>query len=383
MTVTERVMQLGDWSLVLHPDTPKAVRRLIDGFAHVVIMPTLVAEVDMSDAQLANARYTGVITRPGPYYRIGGHGLAFWLGTDSRAYGNGIPANAFTNWVVPAATPFGSAISAAVGNCGLSVGTTTDPSGGAYYPEGTSYHYAKHRVVLDAVCRWYDAEWRIRPNGAVDAARYDTLYGAPSTVVTRRPGGRAINRVGIEALVDAAADLWHHATRVVIRGQTTVGAYGSTSSVYRNFGLQWLSAVAEEDATDLDGDLDVAAQRLHGTLAHAQQTVTVTSETYDFAGVVPAGSRIYVYDPDVGVMADLTLAANSVEWQGEHIKPLTFRAMAVTWPVEDGMSVFVRRVTGAGAFGTAEYVDLTPYVVRESGPTRVEVGYDVSLMWRR
>lgn len=382
MTVTERVMQLGDWSLVLQPDTPKSVRDLIDGFGHVVVMPVPVDVVDMSDAQLANARFTGVITRPGPYYRIGGHSLAFWLGTDQRAYGNGIAANAFTNWVVPAATPFASAISAAVGNCGLTVGTTTDPSGGSYYPEGTSYHYAKHRVVLDAVCRWYDAEWRINPDGSVDAARYDTLYGTPTTVVTRRGGGRAIGGVGIEALIDAQSDLWDYASRVVIRGQTQVGQYGSTSSVYRNFGLQWLSAVAEQDASDLDGDLDVAAQRLHGTLQHAHQTVTVTSNQYDFAGVVPAGSRIYAYDPDVGVVAEPTIAANSVEWQGEHIKPLTFRAMSVTWPIEESMSVFVRRVTGGGASGTAEYLDLTPWVVPESGDTQVEVGYDVSLMWQ-
>lgn len=381
--ITERTMQLGDWSLVLHPDTPKAVRNLIDGFATIVIMPTLVAEVDMSDAMLASARYAGVITRPGPYFRIGGYGLAFWLGTDSRAYGNGIPARAFTNWLVPAAVPFGSAIFAAIDDCGLDVGTTTDPSGGAYYPEGTSYHYAKHRVVLDAVCRWYDAEWRVNPDFTVDAARYDTLYGPPTNVVTRRPGGRAINGAGIEALIYAQADLWNYASRVVIRGQRTVGAYGLTSAVYRNPGTQWLSAVAEEDATDLDGDLDVAAQRLHGTLQHAHRTVTVTSETYDFAGVIPCGSRIYVYDPDNGVLAEPTVAANSVEWQGEHIKPLAFRALSVTWPVEDGMSVFVRRITGTGAFGTPEYVDLTPYVVRESGATRVEVGYDVSLMWRR
>ncbi len=381
--ITERVMQLGDWSLTLHPDTPKAVRDLIVGWSMLVVMPTPLDVADMNDAQLANARYAGIVTRPGPYFRIGGHGLAMLLGTDQRAYGNGIPARAFTHWLVPAAVPFASAIFAAIDDCGLDVGTTTDPSGGTYYPAGISYHYAKHRTVLDAVCRFYDAEWRVNPNLTVDAARYDVLYGPPTVVVTRRPGGRAIGGTGIEALLDAQADLWDYASRVVIRGQTTVGAYGPTSAVYRNPGTQWLSAVAEEDATDLDGDLDVAAQRLHGTLQHAHQTVTVSSDVYDFGEYVPAGSRIYVYDPDVGILSEPTIAANAVEWDGEMIKPLTFRALSVSWPLEDGPAVFIRRITGAGAFGTPEYVDLSPYVIRESGATRVEIGYDVSLMWRR
>lgn len=389
MTVTERVMQLGDWNLTLRPDTPKMVRDKIKGFGHIVVMPALVDAVDMSDAQLANARYTGVITRPGPYYRIGGHGLAMWLGTTDRAYGRLLAANAFVNAIMPSGVAFGTAVSTAISGCGLSVGTTTDPSGGTYFAAGTAWHYAKHRVALDAVCRFYNAEWRINPDGTLDAAAYDTLYPAPTTVVTRRPGGRVIGGVGVEALVDAASDLWEFASRVVLRGQTNVGAYGAEATVptdaggvYRAFDGYKLVAVAEQDAADLDGDLTFAATRLLPTLAHPHRTVTITTEAYDFAGDVPAGSRIYVYDPDNGVLTDPTLSSNAVEWQGEAIKPMSFRALGVTWPVEEGMSVFVRRHTGTSLFaGDLEYVDLTPFVQYETGSTKVEVGYDVSLTW--
>jgi hypothetical protein len=377
--ITERALAPGDWQLTLRPDTPLEIRQKIVGFGQIVVMPTIVAEQDMSDDQLENARYAGVIVQPGPYFRIGGHGLAMFLGTSDRAYGSGIAANAFTNIVFPASSSFTSAITSAVGNCGLSVGTLTDPSGGTYY--NGAYHYAKHRTVLDAVCRFYDAEWRINPDGSVDAAAFDTLYPAPTTVVTRRPGGRVIGGVGIEALIDASADLWKYASRVVLRGQTQTGAYGGVSSEYRAFDGQWLSAVAEQDASDLDGDLDFAAALLAPKLAHPHRTVTVSTDAYDFAGDVAAGSRIYVYDPGAGVVDASTSTNNSVEWQGEHIKPMAFRALAVTWPVRDGMSVYVRRYTGSGVTGTVEYVDLTPHFQPETGATRIDVGYHTSQIW--
>lgn len=373
-------MALGDWQLTLRPDTPLEVRQKIDGFGQIVVMPTVVAQQDMSDAQLANARYTGVITRPGPYYRIGGHGLAMLLGTSDRRYGAAASASAYTHAIMPAASTFATAVFVAVDGSGLDVGTTTDPSGGTYFVG--SFWYTPHRVVLDAVCKFYDAEWRVNPDGTVDAARYDTLYGAPTTVVTRRPGGRVIGGVGVEALIDAEADLWNYASRIVLRGRTTSAGYGDASSTYRAFDGRWLAAVAEQDAPDLEGDLSFAAQRLLPTLSHPFRTVTVSTDAYDFAGDVAAGSRIYVYDPDLGVLDASTGTTNSVEWQGEHIKPMTFRALAVSWPVQAGMSVFVRRFTGTGVTGTLDYVDLTPYVIPEAGATRVDVGYDVSLMWK-
>lgn len=215
--IQEMVMAVGTWDLQFRPDTPKAVRDLVTPFSHVCVFPTrqtgLLASGDVlndteSGALLDLARYVGVVTRPGPFYRIGGHGLGFWLGTGDRTYfdGGGVPGTTLPRlFMSPVSRTLEDYVSLAADSTGLSLGTVTDPTGGL--GSTTSLQWMSKREVLDMACRHYDVEWRINTDGTIDAGTYSALWGGtPSVVVSRAYAGKQPTYTGLRADVDATVD---------------------------------------------------------------------------------------------------------------------------------------------------------------------------------
>ena len=67
MSVTERVMAVGQWSLRLRPDCPYDIRAGILPFSSIIVLPQWLPLGGLSDTQMmASARYHGVVRRPGP-----------------------------------------------------------------------------------------------------------------------------------------------------------------------------------------------------------------------------------------------------------------------------------------------------------------------------
>ena len=80
MSVTERVMAAGEWSLELVEDTPRRVLEAIDievsGFGQLVILPSWLDPRNHTDATLLGlARYTGLFRKQDGDFRLGGPDL--------------------------------------------------------------------------------------------------------------------------------------------------------------------------------------------------------------------------------------------------------------------------------------------------------------------
>ena len=93
MSVTERVMAAGEWSLQLVEDTPRRVMEAIDievaGFGQLVILPSRLDPRNHTDAgMLSCARYTGLFRKQEGDFRLSGPGLPILLG-DEDGKGDG------------------------------------------------------------------------------------------------------------------------------------------------------------------------------------------------------------------------------------------------------------------------------------------------------
>ena len=89
MSVTERVMAAGEWSLELVEDTPRRVLEAIDievsGFGQLVILPSRLDPRSHADATLLGlARYTGLFRKQDGDFRLGGPGLPILLGDEDN-----------------------------------------------------------------------------------------------------------------------------------------------------------------------------------------------------------------------------------------------------------------------------------------------------------
>lgn len=370
MTVTERVMGAGGWSIQLRSDTPVAVRDQIQiddrAFSHLIVTKTHVDPIALGDtAMLARARYTGVYrTQKQDSLVLGGCGLAFWLG-DEDGKGD-IPETAISltsgslpSWVT------------ALKPASLSAGTVTDPGGSLT----NSFILCSRRDALNSIMATFSTEWRINPNFTLDVGTAAVLYPAtPPAVIVRSRGesGREPNITGIEGSVGTERDVEDYATDVLLASQSADGvtditkaSSGATTYKDPQGNAVILKKVVGSYNVDTTATSGVAAAELD-RVSEVRQALTLSATTYDIAGDIQVGAPVYVYDP----LQNLTDTANEVPYRGRTIHPAISRVLGYTWPVKRGMGVYLRYWDGS-AFSWA---DLTPYVVFEAGSTTVEVG---------
>ena len=102
----------------------------------------------------------------------------------------------------------------------------------------------------------------------------------------------------------------------------------------------------------------------------------LTTDEYDINGVLEVGAPMYLYDPDLGL--EDQLAGPQVEWEGQTIQPLTVRCVSQRWPVRDGMGVYLRISQAPAEF---RYIDLTDYIVPETGATEIQTAANAPMLW--
>lgn len=385
--IHETLMAVGTWDLQFRPDTPKAVRDLVDPFSHICVFPTrqtgLLASGDVlndteSAALLGLARYVGVVTRPGPFYSIGGHGLGFWLGTGDRTYYDGGGAAGTTLprlYMTPVSRTLTDYVSLAADSTGLSLGTVTDPTGGL--GSTVSLQWMSKREVLDMACRHYDVEWRISPKGVIDAGTYSALWGdTPSVVVSRAFAGRQPSHNGLRANVDAAVDYWSHTDQVWVLGKDAFGEYAG-SSQYRSFrGRPMFAELVVEGVDVVRGRENAIASAYYQRWSQPDRILRISSDDFDVPGEVEVGAPFYLYDPDLGLQ-DL-VNGPQVEWEGQVIRPIIVRCVSMRWPVQDGMGIYLRVADSVSQF---RFIDLTEYFVPETGSTEIQTAANAPLLW--
>lgn len=364
--ITERLMKPGSFSVRLREDYPWSAGNAVDMLDHLVITPTRLDPISgFSDANiLANAIYTGVITRKPSPRIFEGYGLAWWLGTPNGA-GDLFEATSEQTQTMSA---WVSAILAY--SNGLTAGTLTN-TGLSSLTGAPSW--CTPREALDWVMRALGAEYRVNHDGTVDAAKSPDLFASasPTAVITRHEEGQDGDHRGLEgSLIVTAKDVDQYATSVVVVGQgagatvVTESAVGSTS--YKTFanGTPVLARFANAPSEASSPAASVAAAML-GQWNQVRRELSLTSRTHTVTRFVTPGDYVWVFDQ----LAELTDAANQIVYRGEVISPIKLRVYALTWPVQSGMGVYARR---SGA--TPTYTDLTDFVEWETGEVVWDVG---------
>ena len=370
MTVTERLMAPGQWSISLRNDTPISVRNKLVEFGHVVITSTWLDPYSMTDADLKNAaRYAGIVRRSrwstAGQYDLSGPGLAAWLGDEN---GKGRVSGVFaapTSLVAGTLTAWVTALIAPMLGVGSVVNTGTNVTWNS--------KWQTPRAALDYVCAIAGAEWRVNPDGTVDAGHVSTMWQVtPNDVIMRRAGAGNVALNGIEAgelATERDCSTW--TSYVVVlgpgEGDNVTSGTASIASPYKDFlgnTAEVASVVNAPSGPPSSGALATAANDQLTRNNTVLPQLSITSDVYDVGRYVRPGDNVYVWDPDLG-LTDPT--ATAVELREGTAQPMTLRCFAMTWAIERGMGVYYRDKNGA-------VTDLTDFVRWESSPTVWEIG---------
>jgi hypothetical protein len=360
VSITRRLMKPGAFTVQLKDGTPKSIMSAIDKFDHVVITRNRLLPIDAyTDANiLAQAQYSGPIESLSRTAKtLEGFDLSYWLGTpDGRGDLLDVPvtrtAGTLSQWagdLIPSSLSTGT-----ITNTGTSTLTNT-------------YQWVTRREAFDAMCRAVGAEWRVNPDGTVDAALATTLFtsATPEIIITRRPQGPDGALRGIEvANITTNESAATYITKAIVVGDALELGSATGSTTYKDF---------RNNNVVMEGLVNAPAEEAPSAVATAvlaernaiRRELTLTSRGYNITRFVEPGDWAYVWDEE----ASLVDQANQVIYNGELITPIKLRVYAVTFPVQEGVGVYVRR---SGA--TPTYTDVTDWVEWENGDVRWEVG---------
>lgn len=374
--IEERLVGSGSFEFSLQTETPFQIIDVCNletaAFAHVVVTPTRIDHraVDVTGL-LTAARYVGVYRRrSGDGLRLSGAGLSIWLGDeDDKGILTEVPVNStksFTDWV--------NAIVNVGGTYQLGNGLDVTPSSieaiaGSYRLRHVTGVTA--RTLLDSVCLKAGAEWYVDTTGVVWVGTPGWLWPStadPRVVVSRHGGSRDVNICGLHATgFDADEDVEDFSTDVHVHWVDDTEVWiESTSRPWDRFDgddALWARAI---DATEIADALNVEqiGQRELAKTDEIRRQLNLSVDAYDIGADVVPGDTIYVYDERAGYVG-----ATQLPYRGEILFPVEKRVYATTWPVQQGMGVYLL-VGGT----SGEVTDLTDWVAFEDGDTTIEVG---------
>ena len=403
--ITEHLMRPGSGSVRftghLPAGTARQIRDLVTGAGcHVVITAAPVPDGDVSDEfVLASAIYTGrVIGRPSRR-ELRVTGLSTWLDT--------YPAAAITRTGGTPTQWLGDLLTN-----GITTGTV---SGGSNVTRSFPAYAQTNREALDAVASLGGWEYDVRPDFTVDAGT-SVFTSPPRVVITDDDTGPADPvYVGLRGgLLDHGIDVAKVATHAYAVGADTkagrvVGSATQTVDLKTPAGgTPTIATVVNAPSETSSGNADDAADTFLITSASVTRTVKVSTATgaagstwrqvgsgkspqraanstaslalgatgvstdpsVSLTGqyvrrVVRPGDEVYLWDIEGGFV-DLD---NAIDYRGETIHPDLVRVVSMTWPIEQGLGVYVRSNAA-----TPTYIDVTSWVQFEAGDTFLSVG---------
>lgn len=367
MSVQEVVQGDGQWSLTLKEGTPgEILDRLQDWFCQLKIFSS---HVQPSEVPNLAPFFTGVLLdNPSPY-EISGVGPNWYLGSADAtgdqvgpifetAIGSGL--STLTHWVHAAADQAGLGY----GTIGATATTWTG-----------SLQYVTPRVLIDPWMRAGFAqalEYRVGPSLNLSVGLASEIYRNPGSgtisavIVKEDPSNTGVDPVGVYApqlnLDLSAEDLLR---RVVLK--RSGGTNGSSVGVwnYKNPAgstLQRVMYTVNEQVSSSDAS---------GYLSRIldQRKVLKKAITVSVGGDPPhgfiCGDWVWVFDPERGLWS----TSNDLQHGGRTIYPVAVRVMEMTWPVTEGLGVFLVNTHQGGGV-----TDLTNWVEWEDGDTTLTVG---------
>ena len=365
-------MGVGAWNLRLDEATPGHVinrLRVADaGRGHIVITPTWADLGNMNDAAaLALSRYTGVyLRREHATHTLSGYGVNAWLGEDDsvgRSTGGTTQTLSFPDWAAFVTPSY------------LGTGIRTAIPGNFKY----TYDPTTFRALADAVAARYNAAWHVTPDFKLNFGTYNDLFRNPAKAMVvrhRQDAGRDLNLRGIHGDLDMVEDIedWRWRNVYFYDGGSVIqdGGVADADVPFRgpDGSPAFVDQITTDGSTDNSTDAAALALALWRQTTGVRQELTLSSVEYDIGVDVAVGDNLYVYDPDRAIY-DLT---REVVYRGQRIHPAVIRCVGYTWPVREGMGVWFRRYRKVDSSWVLEWIDLTPYVLWESGDTTVEVG---------
>lgn len=379
MAVQEVLKALGSWEVKLVPNTPRDVLDRLDYFGHVAIVPGRLDPLQYGDNLLTTARYVGVLrTRtigddgrtnaPQDDLSVGGVGMAFWLGDED---GKG---DVFENAVEPASASFATAINMLLPASGAVTAGNIYSVPGQYTGK---HQYESPRSAIGYVCDTFSTlsvpvSWRVNGNATLDAGPDSNLFVTnPTCVIMAIASGEDMALRALPGSMDVTRDVEDYSTRVVLlaEGEGSSIATGSAdispATPYKDLHggtLKLTRLVSESDTATANAA--TRAQLALSQFTSTRNALTLSTADYDVHGSFVVGDRVWVYDPDSGLVDTTT----EITFRGLRINPLKLQVTEANWAVTAGYTVAYRAADGT-------WTDLTQYVEWESdGTNTVTVG---------
>ncbi|HET7329151.1 MAG TPA: hypothetical protein VFJ14_17910 [Nocardioidaceae bacterium] len=370
-------MANGRWSLQVVDDAPVSITdRLRDPFS---LLKVFAGRWPVPQISGVTPLYTGLWLRSSDRTSCEGAGPCILLG------GAGTPSNAAyyvsqgSAWgpyfAVPATATLDGWVSNIVGKNGIRKGTVGAVS-------GTHAIYANPTTARDWLDNWivpqFGVEYRVTPALKLDVGTIAQLYGTTAKAVVNVPGDSGPDPGSLPGLtasrLDAELDYTDWRNRVLNDWSdgTNVGRYdtGIPSGASAPFALPGGDVLEWAECHD-GAPSSSAAQTGAGWLlaAHLQPSRQIDVEVNDpdLGGIAPTlvGAYLDVYDP----RRNLYDLSNPVTHRGRLIYPAKVRCMGATWPIRQGMGVYLDD-TGNGGVIT----DITDYVAWEEPSLTLTVG---------
>ena len=404
--VTERHNAPGTFTVNLSENLPADIRRQLHltayddtskGYSWLVVTPQRVEPADFPAPAspsttphplLDVARYTGVLLETADRRtQLSGAGLLYLLGRDES---NGPIEGDFADM---AATDTAANLVEWLIDGGskpnvLAAGTiAVSPS---HLRAGTIHAAGPTMTIgdqLKTTRRWLSdisgvagrRSYRVRPTGELDWGTRTELWSIfPRVVVGRLPASDDPQWVTVRTQAVWSESVAEFAEKALTDPPGAGGHLATAGSIVDAFvspgrldDLQLQTQIAAEPG-ELPGDWDTRAQEILDAAASNQSVIAsedLTGEITPNTALEP-GEPIYLWDPEAGLV-DPT---NTIIYAGEEIHPIARYLAAVTWPIVEGMGVYLLWVDRS--FGNVQRIlDLTEYVEFNTNPeARLEVG---------
>jgi hypothetical protein len=371
--ITESLGALGKWDLTLRASTPREIRDQLQYFGHITVHTGRVQPELVGDGLLASSRYTGVLRGKGESdegFDLTGCGMEFWLGDEDD---KGVVIEDPLTFTAETYTQTVRDLLAL---------TTSVTEGTFHAVTGTftnTFQYMVLRKAIGFVTSTGGIEYRVNGDASMDLGLVSDLYVTdPKCFVVKRNAGVDMDLRAFRGNSDVDSDVEDFTTRVVLLAASTdiTVATGDADiapglNPFKDLHGQpvKLTRMVSESTTD-STNADARAQLQLNRFSDTRDALTLSTQEYDIAGSVRIGDYLWVFNPDIGLV-DLN---NEAVFRGELMNPIKLRLIETTWPVAPGFMVAYRDPNGV-------WLDLTDYVMFESGQTAVKVGgYNRSLV---
>jgi hypothetical protein len=362
MSVTQTLMGPGSFTVQLAEPLPQSIRNSLIPRDHVAIGPQGLADLGLSNANFVAAikaarGYIGIALDLSDTLTISGQDISWHLGDSS-----GIGPVEDQPIVRSTVTNTSTWLDQILPSEGITKGSVTNGTSFS----GTSPFFPTHIEVLNWICQESGTEWAINADGTVDVAPSTTLFPAPTTsdatIITRDPSGDEGGLSGVEAVqMDRSQNAEAVVNRAVVFHTGSAADVAFVTATQTPAGVRWkdfagntANRTLRSDAPNLrEAAATTLATQLVTSQSVIQREVLLSSRTHNVTAEVRPGDRVWAYDPNVG----LSDTANQVTWRGEVITPVQLRVASLTWPITQGMGVYLRIDT--------EWVDITRYVAVE------------------